>query len=150
MKVQIWNEIFTIRCNRFKFQQTVVKNYPIFTSNQNVIKNIKREVELVPDLQQFKRYFVTLLIHNLDSQIADNIAFHVKNCIPIHDAFIAHPNNVKQAKELYTNKLRDIYDERNTILKNYFDSIGIKEELNLKVNKLNNGFSFKPLETCLK
>jgi len=147
MKVKIWNESFTIHCNRYKFKQTILKEYPIFTSSQNVIKKITRKLELVPDLEQFKRYFVTLLIHNLDSQIANDISLHTKNCIPIHDAFIVHPNYVDHVKKLYTDKLKDMYYNRDTILEDYFNSIGIKEKMKLKVNNLSG--EFIPLKTCL-
>lgn len=62
MKVKIWNEEFWIECNRFKWEETSETNYYIYTSSQGLLKRVTKESHLVPDLQQFKRYFVTLLI----------------------------------------------------------------------------------------
>ena len=62
MEVEIWNDKFTIECNRFKWEETVQKTYPIYTSQQGIVKRITKSVQQVPDLGQFKRYFVTLLV----------------------------------------------------------------------------------------
>ncbi len=62
MKVKIHNEEFTIECNKFNYELVSRKEYNIFTTAQNLVKTVTRESTLVPDLNQFKRYFVTLLI----------------------------------------------------------------------------------------
>lgn len=64
MEVRVWNDKFYIKCNRFNWESTELKSYLAFNSgnNSNNIKYITREVSLTPDLEQFKRFFVTLLV----------------------------------------------------------------------------------------
>lgn len=62
MFIKIWNDEFYIECNRFKWEETTRKTYPVYTSSQGQVKSLVREVQLTPDVNQFKRYFVTLLI----------------------------------------------------------------------------------------
>lgn len=125
MKVHVWNEKFEIECNRFKWEETKQESYTIYTSAQGILKTVYRSVHMVPDLQQFKRYFVTLLIHGLDSQVANYICEHMDWVLPNHDAFTVHPNDGHHVRELYTSQLMEIYKNRKTILQNYFRSIGI-------------------------
>lgn len=47
--------------------------------------------------------------------------------LPNHDAFVVHPNDVAKCRELYTTKLYEIYKNRHNILREYFDSIGIRD-----------------------
>ena len=65
------------------------------------------------------------LKHNLDSQVANSICATLRWCIPNHDAFTINPNDASKTRELYTNKLMEIYKNRKSILKNYLASIGI-------------------------
>ena len=86
----------------------------------------------VADLDQFRRYFVTLLIHNLDSQVADSIMSKVMDKygwgIDIHDAFLVNPEAADDVRTWYAQAITDIYDNRASILANYFQSIGIGAE----------------------
>ena len=91
-------------------------------------KKITREVAMVPDTQQFKRYFQTLLIHNLDSQVANHVCLQLDWILPNHDAFTLHPNDVAKCRKAYIQKMEEIYHNRKNILQNYFKSIGITEE----------------------
>lgn len=127
MEVSIWNDTFMIECNRFKWEETKEVNYSVYSSGQGLFKPVSRKVALVPDVNQFKRYFVTLLIHNLDSQVADFISLSMDWCIPIHDAFIVHPNDVAAVKDIYTMKMKEIYDNRKEILSTYFNCVGISK-----------------------
>lgn len=128
MKVKIFNEEFNIECNRFKWQEQKRVEYFIYHTAQSKLKKITREVAMVPDTQQFKRYFQTLLIHNLDSQVANHVCLQLDWILPNHDAFTLHPNDVVKCRKVYTQKMEEIYHNRHTILQNYFDSIGITEE----------------------
>lgn len=128
MKVHVWNEVFEIECNRFKWDEKINKSYTIYTSSQGIFKNVYREVTLSPDTQQFKRYFVTLLIHGIDSQVADYICQNIDWILPNHDAFTIHPNDSSKVRKLYTDKLMEIYKNRKTIIRNYFDSVGIVQD----------------------
>lgn len=62
MHINIWNDSFYIECNRFKWEETIERIYSIYSSGQGLFKPVSRKVSLVPDVNQFKRYFVTLLI----------------------------------------------------------------------------------------
>ena len=87
MKVKIFEEEFTIECNKFKWEETLQLNYFIYTSQQGIMKKIVRTVNLVPDTNQFKRYFQTLLLHNLDSQVANKVCENIDWCLSNHDSF---------------------------------------------------------------
>lgn len=128
MKVRIWNEEFQIECNRFKWEETKQVIYPVYASEQSKIKRVVRTVNLVPDTEQFKRYFQTLLLHNLDSQIANYLCENLDWVLPNHDAFTIHPNSAYQCRKLYTDKLYEIYKHRKEILHDYLISIGISKE----------------------
>lgn len=128
MKVSIWGQKFTIECNRFKPQRMKTIEAWIYTSSQSLLKKVIHHVERVPDCEQFKRYFVTLLLHHLDSRVADYICQELDWVLPNHDAFTLHPNDASKCRKLYTDKLYEIYKNRHNILREYFDSIGIKNE----------------------
>ena len=62
MKVSIWGQQFEIKCNRFKPQRMRKIEAWIYTSGQGLLKKVTHHVERVPDCEQFKRYFQTLLL----------------------------------------------------------------------------------------
>ena len=128
MKVEIFGEKFWIECNRFKWEETTVISYWVYTSQQGIMKRTDRKLNLVPDPNQFKRYFVTLLLHNLDSQIADKICQLVDWVLPNHDAFTIHPNASREVRRIYTECMYNIWSCRREILKTFFKSIGIDKE----------------------
>lgn len=126
MTVKIWDEEFTIHCNRFRNVGDYTKRYNIYsTAKEQVLTIYHTHTHREADLKQFRRYFVTLLIHNLDSQIADTVADGVDWCIDIHDAFIVHPADARAVKSISTAKMQDMYANRERIVKDYFNSIGI-------------------------
>lgn len=131
MEVQILGERFKIKCNRFKWEVQSRKTYSLFDSAQQKVKFITRDVAMVPDTEQFKRYFVTLLVHNIDSQIANDICMSMDYVLPNHDAFMIHPNDIDKLRNVYLQNVRYIYKNRHIILKNYYKSIGVS---NIKDN----------------
>ncbi|AGM46864.1 hypothetical protein AD45P2_00225 [Alteromonas phage vB_AmaP_AD45-P2] len=63
MEVHIWGEKFKISCNRFRNVGEQTKAYKIWDTldeRYNII--LHTDTKRVPDLEQFKRYFMTLLI----------------------------------------------------------------------------------------
>jgi hypothetical protein len=130
MKVQIANEQFDVTCNRFRNVGKKAKAYKIWdTLDQKYNIVIHTDTEKVPDLVQFRRYFITLLIHNLDSQVADSVIGQVMAKygwgISIHDAFIVSPAAAADTRKWYAEELEGIQKNRKQILENYFKSIGI-------------------------
>ena len=137
MELHIGNEKFKTYCNRFHNvgEHTYVFDlFDSFTNRVRVIHNT--ETRQVPDLKSFRRYSVTALIHNLDSQVMNNTAEAVMNkygwMIDIHDAAIVCCEAADYTREVYCNgktadepSLKWVYDNRNVILTNYFASIGI-------------------------
>lgn len=130
MKVSIWGQQFEIRCNRFKPQRMKTIEAWIYTGQQKLLKKVTHHVERVPDCEQFKRFFMTLLLHHLDSRVADYICQELDWVLPNHDAFTLHANDVSKCRKLYTDKLYEIYKNRHSILREYFDSIGIIDNYN--------------------
>ena len=146
MKVSIWGQQFEIRCNRFKPQRMKTIEAWVYTGQQKLLKKVVHHVEQVPDCEQFKRYFMTLLLHHLDSRVADYICQEMDWVLPNHDAFTLHPNDVSKCRKLYTDKLYEIYKDRHNILREYFDSIGIIDNYNDVCKEEVEGFS----PYCLK
>jgi hypothetical protein len=63
MKVKIWNEEFVVNCNRYRNLGDYMKKYPIYNSATNTVLTINHtHTKRIPDLEQFRRYFVTLLV----------------------------------------------------------------------------------------
>ena len=79
----------------------------------------------IPDLEQFRRFFVTLICHHLDSRVMDYICRNINWIIPIHDAAIISPIDATEVRELYCGQINKIHTERQTILSEFFESIGI-------------------------
>lgn len=130
MQVKIWNDTFSVSCNRFRSVGEKTKAYKIWDSidkQYNIV--LHTDTKKVPDLEQFRRYFMTLLVHNLDSQVANTVIGKVKDKygwgIPIHDAFLVSPAAAADVRRWYAEELEKIYANRKEILTNYFKSIGI-------------------------
>jgi hypothetical protein len=130
MKVKIWDEEFDVSCNRYRNVGERTKAYKVWDSvdqQYNIV--LHTDTKKVPDLQQFKRYFMTLLVHNLDSQVANTVIGKVMDKygwgIPIHDAFIVSPAAAADVRRWYAEELEKIYANRNEILQGFFKSIGI-------------------------
>lgn len=147
MRVKIWNDEFDIYCNKYKWNVTTPVTYQFLTGTMKA-KQVVKETCLTPDVKAFKTYFATLLCHNVDSQIADHVCKHLDWVIPIHDDFITDPNNISKVRELYVDKLRDLYVNRKQIMKDYCESIGITEEFQEINDKAVDPMSFSG--HCLK
>lgn len=133
MKVQIFNETIEIQCNRYRTigDKTIV--YELYDSvTKSVRKIVHTTTKQVADLEQFRRYFVTLLVHNIDSQAANHVSNHAMDkygwLIDIYDAFIIHPNMARDVRKWYREFLILIHSNRTSILNNFFKSIGIGPE----------------------
>ena len=91
-----------------------------------------------------------MLIHNLDSQVANNICEKFNGwIIPNHDAFLVNPLYANTVKEIYTSEIYNIYTKRHDILKEYFDCIGI-EYTNMDINKTELNYDNFNINTILK
>lgn len=63
MRVRIWNDEFDIDCNRFRRIGETRCKYDIYDTQTDRIRRIVHtKTKAVPDLDRFRRYFVTLLI----------------------------------------------------------------------------------------
>jgi hypothetical protein len=157
MKVKVWNETFMISCNRFRNVGERTKAYKIWDSTDqqyNVV--LHTDTKKVPDLKQFRRYMVTLLVHNLDSQVANTVIGKVMDKygwgVPIHDAFLVSPAAAADTRRWYGEELTKIYEDRDVILADFFNSIGITaaatdqwKALQAKVVPLTGEFHVNPM-----
>lgn len=130
MTVTIGSEDFNIKCNRYKSLGDHQEWFKFLDSASGKEKVVPHYVtKQVPDLVAFKRYFVTLLVHNLDSQVADAVSEKTYDkygwIIPIHDAFLVPPQAAEDVRQWYAEEITAIYQARKSILSNYFASIGI-------------------------
>ena len=127
MTISIWNDTFNIECNRYRRVGDYTKRYPIFSTDSNSVEAIAHtHTHSVPDLDQFRLYFQTLLIHNLDSQVADAVALQLPWVLTIHDAYIVSPVHALRTRKLYAQQLELINKNRESIINNYFRSINMK------------------------
>jgi hypothetical protein len=126
MKIKIWNEEFTIECNRFKNVGDYTKIYKLYNSTTGTIERIAHtHTHKVPDLVQFRRYFKTLLTHNLDSQVANNVCKQLDWSLSIHDAFVTYATDAKLTRQLYAEQIEAVYADRQQILNDFFKSINL-------------------------
>jgi hypothetical protein len=141
MNVTIGAESFDIECNRYKHVMDSVVAYTIYDTTSGTYPTIFNVKQVnVPDLEQFRRWFVTGLIHNLDSQVVDSVMSKVMDTygwgLDIHDACIVCPEAAADVRKWYGEELLAIYEARGTILSNYFKSIGITQTAALDWSKL--------------
>jgi len=131
MQVVCWKDTFTIKCNRFRNVGEYTKRYPLYSSDEKqIIPIVHTHTKHVPDLKQFRRYFPTLLIHNIDSKIADTICLNesIDWIISIHDAFLVSATTAKTVRSLYSEQIEEVYRDRANILNNFFSSIRISNK----------------------
>jgi len=129
MQVNINNEVFVIECNKFRNagESTIV--FDLYDSATNSVKRIHHTDTIkIPNLKAFRRFFATLLIHNLDSQCMDKSIVNLDWVLPIHDAMIVCAEEATQGRVNYAKELEAIYSNRNKIISNYFTSIGISNK----------------------
>lgn len=130
MNLHIWNENVETECNRFSQVGVEAKAYDLYDTRTDSAPTIIHTTTVsVPDLEQFRLYFITALIHNLDSQVINTATEYVMDTfmwtLPIHDALILCCEAADPAREVYAGELEKIHANRLTILENYFYSIGI-------------------------
>ena len=131
MTVRVWNDTFEIKCNRHTRIGEIAVKYDLFDTESGGIKRITHmKTKAIPDLEAFRRYFVTLLIHCLDSQVMDTVSGKCFEkygfAIDIHDALICSPIAASDVRMWYAEEMDKIFANRKEILSNFFSSIGIK------------------------
>ncbi len=126
MEVTVWNDTFKVKPNRYRNVGEYVQRYNIYDTSENRVITIRHtHTKRVPDLDQFKLYFPTLLVHGIDSQVSDEIAEELDWCIDVHDAWIVHPVEAITVKRVTVKKLTELREDRDTVLGNFFRSTGI-------------------------
>ena len=128
MSLNVDNERFTVECNRFKYVGDTTKQYVVYNSDTKNLEVISHmSVVRVPDLFRFKTYFVTGIIHNLDSQIMDYMCDRMLWVLPIHDAGLVTIAEARKFKHLASDKMKDIHSRGYEIVYNYFKSINLDD-----------------------
>jgi hypothetical protein len=152
MEVHVWNETFTVHCNRFSSVGEYCKKYMAFDSNTDSMQMfINTKTKKVDDLEQFKLYFQTLLVHGIDSQIAENVCSTGKVLLSVFDAFMIHPNHKEEVSDKVVESINEIRDNGESIINNYLRSLGLKKNHKwLEVEKLINRKECKLYSTVLK
>ena len=126
MRVNVGTESFDVHCTRFQYSHAR-KYVKIWNPERGYMQQVQVPNVKEPDLESFKRFFPSGLIHNLDSQIANDICKHLDWVIPNHDAFIVSPNDGLRLRLWYVSLLhRRVYCKRHEILARYLASINCK------------------------
>ena len=158
MTVQLDKETFRIECNRHKIVGDTTRQYVCYDSTKKAFKVISHtDIVKVPDLYRYKTYFMTLPIHNLDSQGMNRMTKDVSWVIPIHDAGLVSIAEARVFKLSAVSFMKHLNDNRQSILLNYFKSINLDNEgyikyakLQAKVDALNEGKSMNLSPYLLK
>ena len=130
MHIKIHKDEFTVDCNKFRNVGDVMKAYKIWDSvDEQYNTLLHTDTKKVPDLEQFRLYMVTLLVHGIDSIIMDSVVGKLVDKynfgISIHDAVVCSPNAASDVRKWYNEELLEIHNNRKQILKDFFRSIGI-------------------------
>jgi len=127
-KANIWNDEFTIEVNKFKTIDSKLNVYTYWDPSINKFRTtmIHKPMRL-PDYKRFSLYYTTCLVHNLDSQLLNNTLVKLMNtnewAIGIHDAILCLPGSTARVE--YTKQLQDLFDNRQTIIKQYQQTLNI-------------------------
>ena len=132
MDIQIWNEKFTIKCNHYKRVGDVPVSFELYdTETKSIRKVTHMKTKMVPDLERFRTFTQTLLIHNLDSQACNYVCGKTFDkygfVLDVHDAYIVSPVAAADVRAWYAEFMDMIYVNRAEILRGYFQSIGITQ-----------------------
>ena len=157
---KVWGCTYKIECNKHNKLGDYPIKFDMYNSETDTIKTITHmHTKKVPDLKSFKRFFVTNLIHHIDSRIADYICNKIYDkyewVVDIHDAFLVSPEAASDVRKYAEEAMLDIYTNRKEIIVDYFRSIGIKgkeaKETWLAImNKVKPIEDFKPSGWTLK
>lgn len=137
MQVQSGNERFTVECNRYKNVGDVTTQYVVYDSEKDTMKIVVHtKTQKVPDLKQFRRYFSSCIIHNLDSRIMSNICLALDWVLPIHDAGIVTWTEASVMREAAVKQMTKVSRNRKTIVEGFLKSINLDEAGWLRYAKL--------------
>lgn len=130
MKLKVWGKEFTVECNKWFNRGERTIKYDLYNSSDNSIKRIQHTDTIkVPDLNSFRRYVATALIHHLDARVMDTVCDTVysefKWIIPIHDAAIIDAEAADLVRTTYASQLDEVYKDRTSIIQDYARSINI-------------------------
>jgi len=159
MNLVVGHERCIVECNKTKNVGETKKQYVVLDSTTEKFKIIHHtNTHKTPDLVQFKRYFMTGLIHQIDPQILDNICLNMDWILPIHDAGIVTWSGASTMRKLAKREMEDIRANGDSIVFNYLKSINLsakgwkqyaKLKADIKLANINNG-EFRISEYLLK
>lgn len=125
-RVKLWNQEFDIHINKFINKGSI----PIVTqawdsSKQKFKTSITRQPVKIPDYGRMTLFWATCLIHGIESQVFDQIAFETDAwLLTNHDAILTMPWTTKQAREKYAHKVKLVNKDRYKIIQDFRQSIG--------------------------
>ncbi len=119
-------ERYRVECNRHNNIGTTSTQYNIYDSEQDRLVIVKHtSTHKVPDIKNFNRFFPTGLVHNIDSQIMDNICKVLSWVIPIHDAGLVRWCEAKDMRDTAVVEMKKVKDQGKVIVENYLKSINL-------------------------
>jgi hypothetical protein len=121
----VWGQQLEVPCNRHHIHGERPVVYSTLNSKGKLAKLIHWDTVKTPDLKSFKRWTMTGLIHSLDSRVIDLVMQKLDWAIDIHDAVIINPEDAMIVRKAYAEALEMVYADRQSILNDYFASIGI-------------------------
>ena len=130
-------EAWTVQASKKYYQPTgrvtvkKVKYYNPTKDEDCVLERHTPQSKLLPE--QFARFFLSGLIHNVDSILIDSvitsaISNGVEWMLDIHDALLVHPNDAGVVRECHREASQNILNNGCTIVRKYLVSLGVSQE----------------------
>lgn len=115
-----------VPCNRHHIHGERPVIYTMLNSKGRLQDLCHWDTVKTPDLKSFARWTMTGLVHGLDNQVIDDVMLSVDWGFDIHDAVICNPEDGFTVRQRYADNLDNLYKNREQILNDYFQSMGIK------------------------
>jgi len=119
---------WTIEVKKTKAVDSRKNNYFTIDSESGIMKYFHNtDVLVTKDYKQHRNFGFTGLVHSLDSILMDRIVSSVDDiefALPVHDAVLSLPHVIDEVRTNAEIHMKDIHDNRKSILVNYLKSIG--------------------------
>lgn len=124
--IKLYREEFNIHVNKFQQAGTEIVATEAFDTKSGRFKHsFTHEPILIPDYKRMKLFWATCAIHGIDSQMMDRLAEQFSFwMLTIHDAVLCLPGHAKLIRQAYAVELKEVNNNRHSIISNYRKSIG--------------------------
>jgi hypothetical protein len=128
-EVNVRGHNHVVECNKHQRVLETTKQHIVYDSVKDQFSAIEHSTTVaIPDLNKFRTYFMTGLIHSVDSSVLDYICLHMDWILPIHDAGIVSWSGATKMRKLALREMQDLRREGRSIIEYYLESINIDDK----------------------